>query len=92
MRDGRIRAGKVRDGVAATREKKADSGEHRAANEASSLQSGSRLRPLSNPLGGGLMREEPGPVGFKPGARWLITPVPRDKEVRHREKAEVTAT
>jgi neutral ceramidase len=27
----------------------------------------------------GLMREEPGPVGFKPGARWLVTPVPRDK-------------
>ena len=25
----------------------------------------------------GLMREEPGPVGFKPGARWLVTPVPR---------------
>ena len=27
----------------------------------------------------GLMREEPGPIGFKPGARWLVTPVPRDK-------------
>jgi neutral ceramidase len=27
----------------------------------------------------GLMREEPGPVGFKPGPRWLVTPVPRDK-------------
>ena len=27
----------------------------------------------------GLMREEPGPVGFKPGARWLVTPVPREK-------------
>jgi neutral ceramidase len=27
----------------------------------------------------GLMREEPGPVGFKAGARWLVTPVPRDK-------------
>jgi neutral ceramidase len=26
----------------------------------------------------GLMREEPGPVGFKPGNRWQITPVPRD--------------
>jgi neutral ceramidase len=27
----------------------------------------------------GLMREEPGPVGFKPGPRWIVTPVPRDK-------------
>jgi hypothetical protein len=27
----------------------------------------------------GLMREEPSPVGFKPRARWLITPVPRNK-------------
>jgi hypothetical protein len=27
----------------------------------------------------GLMREEPGPVGFKPGPRWTVTPVPRDK-------------
>jgi neutral ceramidase len=27
----------------------------------------------------GLMREGPGPVGFKAGARWLVTPVPRDK-------------
>ncbi len=27
----------------------------------------------------GLMREEPGPVGFKPGPRWMVTPVPRDK-------------
>ncbi|HEY2158188.1 MAG TPA: hypothetical protein VGH33_21345 [Isosphaeraceae bacterium] len=27
----------------------------------------------------GLMREEPGPVGFKPGPRWQVTPVPRDK-------------
>jgi neutral ceramidase len=27
----------------------------------------------------GLMRDEPGPVGFKPGPRWLVTPVPRDK-------------
>jgi hypothetical protein len=27
----------------------------------------------------GLMREEPGPVGFKPGRGWRITPVPRDK-------------
>jgi neutral ceramidase len=27
----------------------------------------------------GLMREGPGPVGFKPGSRWLVTPVPRDK-------------
>jgi pimeloyl-ACP methyl ester carboxylesterase len=26
----------------------------------------------------GLMRQEPGPVGFAPGPRWLITPVPRD--------------
>jgi neutral ceramidase len=25
----------------------------------------------------GLMREEPGPMGFKAGARWLVTPVPR---------------
>jgi len=27
----------------------------------------------------GLMREEPGPVGFKAGPRWIVTPVPRDK-------------
>jgi neutral ceramidase len=27
----------------------------------------------------GLMREEPGPVGFKAGPRWILTPVPRDK-------------
>jgi neutral ceramidase len=27
----------------------------------------------------GLMREAPGPVGFKPGPRWLVTPVPREK-------------
>ncbi len=27
----------------------------------------------------GLMREEPGPVGFKAGPRWQVTPVPRDK-------------
>jgi neutral ceramidase len=27
----------------------------------------------------GLMREEPGPVGFKAGPRWMVTPVPRDK-------------
>ena len=27
----------------------------------------------------GLMREEPGPVGFKAGPRYQITPVPRDK-------------
>jgi len=27
----------------------------------------------------GLLREEPGPVGFKPGPRWQVTPVPRDK-------------
>ena len=27
----------------------------------------------------GLMREEPGPVGFKPGPRYQVTPVPRDK-------------
>ena len=27
----------------------------------------------------GLMREEPGPVGFKAGPRWLVTPVPRGK-------------
>lgn len=26
----------------------------------------------------GLMRETPGPVGFKPGPRWNVTPVPRD--------------
>jgi hypothetical protein len=26
----------------------------------------------------GLMREEPGPVGFVPGPRWMVTPVPRD--------------
>jgi hypothetical protein len=26
----------------------------------------------------GLMRKEPGPVGFTPGSRWLITPVSRD--------------
>jgi pimeloyl-ACP methyl ester carboxylesterase len=26
----------------------------------------------------GLMRQEPGPVGFKPGPRWMVTPVPRD--------------
>jgi hypothetical protein len=25
----------------------------------------------------GLMREEPGPVGFKPGPRYHVTPVPR---------------
>lgn len=25
----------------------------------------------------GLMRSEPGPVGFTPGPRWLVTPVPR---------------
>ena len=27
----------------------------------------------------GLMRDEPGPVGFKAGVRWRITSVPRDK-------------
>jgi hypothetical protein len=27
----------------------------------------------------GLMREAPGPVGFKPGPRYQVTPVPRDK-------------
>jgi neutral ceramidase len=27
----------------------------------------------------GLMREEPGPVGFKPGPRYQVTPVPRDR-------------
>jgi len=27
----------------------------------------------------GLMREEPGPVGFKPGPRYQVTTVPRDK-------------
>jgi hypothetical protein len=27
----------------------------------------------------GLMRKEPGPVGFKPGPRYQVTPVPRDK-------------
>jgi neutral ceramidase len=27
----------------------------------------------------GLMREQPGPVGFKAGMRWVVTPVPRDK-------------
>jgi hypothetical protein len=27
----------------------------------------------------GLMREEPGPVGFKPGPRYHVTSVPRDK-------------
>ena len=27
----------------------------------------------------GLMRDQPGPVGFKPGPRWLVTPVSRDK-------------
>jgi hypothetical protein len=27
----------------------------------------------------GLMREAPGPVGFKPGPRYRVTPVPRDK-------------
>ena len=26
----------------------------------------------------GLMRKEPGPVGFAPGPRYLTTPVPRD--------------
>jgi hypothetical protein len=26
----------------------------------------------------GLMRKEPGPVGFTPGPRWMVTPVPRD--------------
>ena len=26
----------------------------------------------------GLMRKEPGPVGFTPGPRWIVTPVPRD--------------
>jgi hypothetical protein len=26
----------------------------------------------------GLMRPEPGPVGFTPGSRWLVTPVPRE--------------
>lgn len=30
----------------------------------------------------GLMREKPGPVGFTPGPRWLVTPVPRDIEKR----------
>ena len=27
----------------------------------------------------GLMRPEPGPVGFTPGPRWMVTPVPRDQ-------------
>jgi hypothetical protein len=27
----------------------------------------------------GLMRKEPGPVGFTPGARWMVTPVPRNQ-------------
>jgi hypothetical protein len=27
----------------------------------------------------GLMREEPGPAGFKAGPRYQVTPVPRDK-------------
>jgi hypothetical protein len=27
----------------------------------------------------GFMREVPDPVGFKPGPRWQITPVPRDR-------------
>jgi len=27
----------------------------------------------------GLMRQEPGPVGFTPGSRWIVTPVPRDQ-------------
>jgi hypothetical protein len=27
----------------------------------------------------GLMRQEPGPVGFIPGPRWMVTPVPRDE-------------
>lgn len=28
----------------------------------------------------GLMREKPGPVGFKEGDRWILTPVPREKK------------
>ena len=28
----------------------------------------------------GLMREAPGPTGFTPGPRWLVTPVPRPTE------------
>jgi hypothetical protein len=27
----------------------------------------------------GLMRTEPGPVGFTPGPRWMVTPVPRER-------------
>jgi pimeloyl-ACP methyl ester carboxylesterase len=27
----------------------------------------------------GLMRREPGPVGFTPGPRWIVTPVPREQ-------------
>jgi hypothetical protein len=27
----------------------------------------------------GLMRDKPGPVGFTPGQRWVITPVPPGK-------------
>jgi hypothetical protein len=30
----------------------------------------------------GLMREKPGPVGFTPGPRWMITPVPRPETSR----------
>ncbi len=29
----------------------------------------------------GLMRESPGPVGFTPGPRWRVTPVPREASV-----------
>jgi hypothetical protein len=28
----------------------------------------------------GLMRAAPGPVGFTPGPRWIVTPVPREKQ------------
>ena len=28
----------------------------------------------------GLMRDKPGPVGFKAGDRWILTPVPREKQ------------
>jgi hypothetical protein len=29
----------------------------------------------------GLMRDEPGPVGFRRGDRWIVTPVPENSSV-----------
>ena len=36
----------------------------------------------------GLMREQPGPVGFKAGPRYQVTPVPRDKLARSRHDSD----